>query len=88
MSDGYTHLNLRADVENSAEKFGLAPDLEAHFATGDLGLEKSAISYQRLEPNKRMPFGRSRGDRDPGLRRAQSRAGVGGHRRLDAGLVG
>lgn len=57
MSDGYKHLNLRADVENSAEKFGLAPDLEAHFATGDLGLEKSAISYQRLEPNKRMPFG-------------------------------
>jgi mannose-6-phosphate isomerase-like protein (cupin superfamily) len=57
MADGYTHVNLRADVENSAEKFGLAPDLAAHFATGDLGLEKSAISYQRLEPKKRMPFG-------------------------------
>jgi quercetin dioxygenase-like cupin family protein len=57
MSDGYTHVNLKSDVENSAEKFGLAPDLETHFASGDLGLEKCAISYQRLEPSKRMPSG-------------------------------
>ena len=52
----HTVVNLK-DVENSAEKFGLAPDLEARFASGDLGLEKSGISYQRLAPGKRHPFG-------------------------------
>jgi quercetin dioxygenase-like cupin family protein len=52
----HTVVNLK-DVENSAEKFGLAPDLEARFASGDLGLEKSGLSYQRLAPGKRHPFG-------------------------------
>jgi quercetin dioxygenase-like cupin family protein len=52
----HTVVNLK-DVENSAEKFGLAPDLEARFASGDLGLEKSGVSYQRLAPGKRHPFG-------------------------------
>jgi mannose-6-phosphate isomerase-like protein (cupin superfamily) len=52
----HTVVNLK-DVENSAEKFGLAPDLEARFASGALGLEKSGISYQRLAPGKRHPFG-------------------------------
>ena len=55
MSD-HTHLNLK-DVENSAEKFGFAPDLEARFASGALGLERSGLSYQRLAPGFRMPFG-------------------------------
>ena len=52
----YTVANLK-DVEDSAEKFGLAPDLEARFATVDLGLRKSGVSYQRLGPNFRMPWG-------------------------------
>lgn len=52
----HTVVNLK-DVEDSAEKFGLAPDLEARFASGALGLEKSGISYQRLAPGKRHPFG-------------------------------
>jgi mannose-6-phosphate isomerase-like protein (cupin superfamily) len=55
----YTVKNLRSDVENMAPKFGLAPGLEAHFATSGLDLSSSAVSYQRLEPepNHRMPFG-------------------------------
>jgi mannose-6-phosphate isomerase-like protein (cupin superfamily) len=56
MSD-YTHLNLRDDVEDSAVSFGLAPDLEAHFASKPLGLEQSGISFQRLAPNHRGSFG-------------------------------
>ena len=56
MSD-YTHLNLRDDVEDSAVAFGLAPDLEAHFASKALGLEQSGISFQRLAPNHRGAFG-------------------------------
>lgn len=52
----HTIVNLK-DVEDSAPKFGFAPDLEARFASGDLDLEKSGLSYQRLAPNFRMPFG-------------------------------
>jgi mannose-6-phosphate isomerase-like protein (cupin superfamily) len=50
----YTLTNLK-EVEDSAAKFGLSPDLEARFVR-DLGLQNSAISYQRLAPSFRMPF--------------------------------
>jgi uncharacterized cupin superfamily protein len=53
---GHTIVNMK-EVEDMAPKFGFAPDLEARFATGALRLEKSGISYQRLAPNFRMPFG-------------------------------
>lgn len=53
----YTHINLADDVEDMAPKFNLAPDLQARFASGDLGLEKSAVSHQRVAPNVRVPFG-------------------------------
>ena len=52
----YTLKNLR-EVEDSAVEFGFAPELEARFATAALELERSGISYQRLAPNFRMPFG-------------------------------
>jgi hypothetical protein len=55
---GWTRVNLK-DVEDSAPKFGYAPNLEARFASGDLGLEKSGLSYQRVAPNFRIPFGHS-----------------------------
>ena len=47
----YTHLNLKDDVKNAAEDFGLAPDLEARFGRNALGLEGGGFSYQRLAPN-------------------------------------
>ena len=53
----YTKVNLREDVKDAAADFGMAPNLEARFATGDLGLKKSGMSYQRLEPGFRVPFG-------------------------------
>jgi mannose-6-phosphate isomerase-like protein (cupin superfamily) len=52
----HTIKNLR-DVEDAAPKFGMAPDVQARFAAGDLGLERSAISLQRLAPNVTQPFG-------------------------------
>jgi mannose-6-phosphate isomerase-like protein (cupin superfamily) len=52
----YTLTNLK-DVEDQAPKFGLSPNLEARFARNDLGLENSALSYQRLAPGFRVPFG-------------------------------
>jgi mannose-6-phosphate isomerase-like protein (cupin superfamily) len=54
---GYTKINLKEDVDDSAADFGLAPNIEARFAGETLGLEKSGMSYQRLAPGFRVPFG-------------------------------
>lgn len=56
MSD-FTQLNLKDDVENASEKFGLAPNMEARFGRNALGLQGGGFSYQRLAPNFRGPFG-------------------------------
>ncbi|HEV2875076.1 MAG TPA: cupin domain-containing protein [Thermoleophilaceae bacterium] len=53
----YTVLNLRSDVEDSGERFGYAPDMQARFARKPLGLEQSGISYFKLAPGFRVPFG-------------------------------
>lgn len=50
-------LNLKDDVENSAERFGLAPDLEARFGRKPLETEGGGFSYQRLAPDFATPFG-------------------------------
>ena len=52
----YTKANLQ-QIENLAPKFGIGDGIEARFATADLGLEKSGVSYQRLAAEFRMPFG-------------------------------
>jgi uncharacterized cupin superfamily protein len=52
----YTLVNVK-DVDDMATQFGMAPNLEARFAGGALGLEKSGVSYQKLAPNFRVPFG-------------------------------
>jgi uncharacterized cupin superfamily protein len=53
----YTHVNLKTDVEDQAPNFGLAPNIEFRMARVALGLENSGVSYQRLAPNFRLPFG-------------------------------
>ena len=40
----WTRANLKDDVEDMAPRFGYAPNMEARFATGTLGLESSAVS--------------------------------------------
>ena len=62
--NGYTIKNLRSDVEDSAVKFGLSPDLEAHFASTPLGLTQSGVSYQRFAPGFRAPFGHKHGQQE------------------------
>jgi mannose-6-phosphate isomerase-like protein (cupin superfamily) len=52
----HTIVNLK-EIEDMAPQFGFAPNLEARFPSNQLGLEKSALSYQRLAPNFRIPFG-------------------------------
>jgi mannose-6-phosphate isomerase-like protein (cupin superfamily) len=56
---GYTKLNLRDHVENSAEKFGMGDILEAHFVRDELEATQFGLSLQRLKPNQRLPFGHS-----------------------------
>jgi quercetin dioxygenase-like cupin family protein len=57
VSSGYTKANLRRDVEDAAPQFGMAPAIEARFAHDALGCTVTGVSYQRLEPNARVPFG-------------------------------
>jgi mannose-6-phosphate isomerase-like protein (cupin superfamily) len=56
MSD-WTQANIRTDVKNAAAQSGMAPEVEARFARGDLDAAQVGVSFQRLEPNARMPFG-------------------------------
>jgi mannose-6-phosphate isomerase-like protein (cupin superfamily) len=51
----YEIQNLK-EIEDSAQKFGLSPDLEARFAGG--------FSYQRLAPNFRIPFGHKHAEQE------------------------
>jgi uncharacterized cupin superfamily protein len=53
----YTHINLKEDVEDQASKFGMSPNLEMRMARVPLELENSGLSYLRIAPNFRMPFG-------------------------------
>jgi len=52
----YTVVNLK-EVEDQAPKFGLSPQLEMRMARVALGLENSGVSYQRIAPDFRLPFG-------------------------------
>lgn len=53
----YTHLNLKDDVDDQAPNFGLAPDLEFRMARVPLEMENAGVSYLRIAPGFRMPFG-------------------------------
>jgi mannose-6-phosphate isomerase-like protein (cupin superfamily) len=53
----YTLKNLKEDVEDSAVQFGISPALEARFAREPLELENSGVSYLRLAPGERVPWG-------------------------------
>jgi uncharacterized cupin superfamily protein len=52
----FTKLNLKDDVENASERFGLAPQMEARFARRAMGLEGGGFSYQKLAPGYRAPL--------------------------------
>lgn len=54
---GYTKLNLKDDVEDQAPKLGFSPNLEFRMARDPLESQESAVSYQRVAPNFRLPFG-------------------------------
>jgi mannose-6-phosphate isomerase-like protein (cupin superfamily) len=53
----YTLRNLKKDVEDIGWRFDGASDLEFRAATKPLELASSALSYQRLPPGYRFPYG-------------------------------
>ena len=52
----FTLRNIK-DLEDLGPKFDGAPDLEFRAATKALELESSALSYQRVPPGCRFPYG-------------------------------
>ena len=53
----YTRKNLRRDVDDQAQAFGFAPALEFRVARDALETTQSALSFMRLAPGFRVPFG-------------------------------
>ena len=53
----FTLRNLRADLDDLGSNFDGAPDLEFRAATKPLELENSGLSYQRVPPGHRFPYG-------------------------------
>jgi hypothetical protein len=53
----FTLRNIKEDLEDIGSRFDGAPDLEFRAATEALALEKSGLSYQRVPPGYRFPYG-------------------------------
>ena len=53
----FTLRNIRKDLDDVGPRFDGAPDLEFRAATKPLGLERCALSYQRVPPGYRFPYG-------------------------------
>jgi mannose-6-phosphate isomerase-like protein (cupin superfamily) len=59
----YTKVNLK-EVEDMAPRFGMAPGLESRFARKPLELENSGLSYFRVAPDFRVPFGHTHSEQE------------------------
>jgi mannose-6-phosphate isomerase-like protein (cupin superfamily) len=53
----FTLRNLKEDLDDVGSNFAGAPDLEFRVATKALELEQSGLSYQRIPPDYRFPYG-------------------------------
>jgi quercetin dioxygenase-like cupin family protein len=54
---GYTKVTLKDDVEDQGPNFGYEGKIEARMARVPLELEHSGVSYLRLAPDFRIPWG-------------------------------
>jgi mannose-6-phosphate isomerase-like protein (cupin superfamily) len=53
----FTLSNIKTDLDDIGSGFDGAPGLEFRAATKALALERSALSYQRVPPGCRFPYG-------------------------------
>src|ERR1700760_420270 len=53
----FTRKNLKRDLDDLGSNFDGAPNLEFRAATFALGLERSGLTYQRVPPGYRFPYG-------------------------------
>ena len=53
----FTLRNLKADLKDVGPNFDGAPDLEFRAATKALELKESGLTYQRVPPGYRFPYG-------------------------------
>jgi mannose-6-phosphate isomerase-like protein (cupin superfamily) len=53
----FTHMNIKRDLEDIGSAFDGPPDLEFRAATKPLELEESGLTYQRVPPGYRFPYG-------------------------------
>src|SRR5919198_4815826 len=60
----YTKLNLKQDVEDQAPKFEMSPEMEYRPARVDLDLQNAGVSFFRLAPNFRVPFGHTHNEQE------------------------
>jgi quercetin dioxygenase-like cupin family protein len=59
----YTRVNLKSDVKDMAPQFGM-DGIESRFARTNLELEKSGLSYFRLDAGYREPFGHTHSEQE------------------------
>jgi len=62
MSD-YTHIKL-PDVKDMAPEFGMPGEMQSRFAGRPLGLDRTGLTYFRLAPGFRVPFGHRHEDQE------------------------
>ena len=62
MSD-YTHKRL-PDIDDMAPQFGMPAEMQARFAGRPLGLDRTGLTYFRLAPGFRIPFGHRHEDQE------------------------
>jgi mannose-6-phosphate isomerase-like protein (cupin superfamily) len=60
---GYTRVNLKSDVQDMAPQHGME-GIESRFARTNLELEKSGLSYFRLDGGYRAPFGHTHAEQE------------------------
>jgi mannose-6-phosphate isomerase-like protein (cupin superfamily) len=79
----FTLKNLRRDPADVGADFDGPPELEFRLATRALELERSGLSYQRIPPDQRFPYGHTHAEQEE----LYVVVGGGGRMKLDDEIV-